>query len=266
MQKKNGQDGRATAVKTSTPDNADSRRHGRWMLDAILAAAAAIGLAGCGDLAAEMRNADGVRLYDASRYDEAARTFEEASYDDPRNADAYYNLAATYHRLGCLQHCPADLTLAEMNYQKCLAWDSDHTECYRGLAVLLVGEGRKDQAFQLLDGWCQTHPNSPDARVELARLNEEFGNRQVAEQQLLEAVHIDPDNARALAALGRIREQAGDKAQALADYQRSLAADGRQPQVASRVSALQGSFAPGPAYGVQPDDRLAGRSSAPTPQ
>jgi tetratricopeptide (TPR) repeat protein len=210
-----------------------------------------------------MQNADGVRLFDAARYDDAMRAFQEASYDDPKNADAYYNLAATYHRLGYLQHCPADLTLAEMNYQKCLVWDSDHTDCYRGLAVLLSGEGRKDQAFQLLDGWSQTHPNSADARVELARLYEEFGNRQVAEQQLLEAVHVDPDNARALAALGRIREEAGDKAQALADYQRSLAADSRQPQLASRVSVLQSGLAPAPAYGVQPGNRLADRNLPP---
>ncbi len=253
------------AVQSRTQHNADLRGHRLWMLDAMLLAALAVGLTGCGDLAAEMRNAEGVRLFDAARYDDAMREFQEASYDDPKNADAYYNLAATYHRLGYVQHCPADLTLAEMNYQKCLTWDSDHTDCYRGLAVLLAGQGRKDQAFQLLDGWCQTHPNSADARVELARLNDEFGNRQVAEQQLLEAVHIEPDNARALAALGRIREEAGDKAQALADYQRSLAADGRQPQLASRVSALQGDLGSAPAYGVQPGNRLAGRT-APPPQ
>ena len=108
-------------------------------------------------------------------------------------------------------------------------------------------------------------PNSADARVELARLNHEFGNRQVAEQQLLEAVHIDPDNARALAALGWIREETGDKAQALADYQRSLQADGRQPQVASRVTALAGDLGSAPAYGVQPGNRLAGRDT-PAPQ
>ena len=158
------------------------------MLDAVLLAGMIVGLTGCGEFAAQGRNAEGVRLFDAARYDDAMREFQEASYDDPKSADAYYNLAATYHRLGRVQHCPADLTLAEMNYQKCLAWDSDHAECYRGLAVLLTEQGRKDQAFQLVQGWCQTHPNSPDARIELARLNEEFGNRLAAEQQLLEAL------------------------------------------------------------------------------
>ena len=41
--------------------------------------------------------------------------------------------------------------------------------------------------------------------------------------------------------MGKIREDAGDKAQALANYQRSLQYDNRQPQVASRLSTLQGS-------------------------
>ena len=43
----------------------------------------------------------------------------------------------------------------------------------------------------------------------------------------------------ALTALGKIREDAGDTVQALANYQRSLEHDGRQTQLAARVASMQ---------------------------
>ena len=54
--------------------------------------------------------------------------------------------------------------------------------------------------------------------------------RPPAQRELIEAVTIDPHNARALAALGRLREESGDTTQALTNYQRSLA---NQPQPAA---------------------------------
>ncbi len=98
---------------------------------------------GCGDL----RNAEGVRLYQQARYQDALREFQGTAYDDPNNADAYYNLAMTYHRIGRLEHSQADLNQAECYYNQCLDRDPNHTECYRGLAVLLAQEGRKETHF-----------------------------------------------------------------------------------------------------------------------
>ena len=210
-----------------------------------------MGLAGCGGFAAQGRNAEGVRLFEQARYQEALREFQEATYDDPSNADGYYNLAAAYHRTGRLEHCQSDLRQAENYYNQCLDRNPNHTDCYRGLAVLLAEQGRSEEAFRLIEGWVQRQPCSADAKIELARLNDEFGNRQAATEQLLAALEVEPDNARALAALGKIREDAGDKAQALANYQRSLSQDNRQPQVVARVTALQG----GPAAAGAPARR-----------
>jgi tetratricopeptide (TPR) repeat protein len=196
-------------------------------------------LAGCNSFTAQTRNTDGVRLYQQAKYQEAEKEFQEAIYAEPENADGYYNLAATYHRIGKLERRKTDLDQAETYYNLCLDRNSNHTECYRGLAVLLAEEGRNDDAFRLLEGWVQRQPNSADAKIELARLNDEFGNRQVAKEHLIEALAAQPDNSRALAALGKIREDAGETAQALANYQRSLNQDNRQPQVVARVAALQ---------------------------
>ena len=166
-----------------------------------------------------------------------SRKFQEATYDNPRDADGYYNIAATYHRMGREEHCESDLKQAEKFYNDCLDRNPNHTECYRGLAVLLAEQNRKDAAFRLLQGWVDREPMSADAKVELARLYEESGNRLAAKDCLVEALEAQPDHARALTALGKIREEAGDKAQALANYQRSLSRDSRQPYVASRINA-----------------------------
>ncbi len=164
--------------------------------------------------------------------------FQRAIDRDPTNADGYYNLAACYHRLASLYHRPNDIAQAERYYYLCLDRAPNHRECYRGLAVLLVQQDRKEEAFRLLQGWTDRNPGSPDPKIELARLYEEFGDREKAKQLLADALLTDASNARALAALGRIREMEGDVGQALANYQKALSSNPFQPEVAARVAAL----------------------------
>ncbi|MCC6124852.1 MAG: tetratricopeptide repeat protein [Pirellulales bacterium] len=200
--------------------------------------------AGCGGITASGRNAEGVQLFQQARYNEALKEFQEASYADASNADAYYNMAATYHRIGKQYHSPADLKMAEDCYNLCLDRNENHTACYRGLAVLLAEQGRSQEAFRLLEGWVAKQPKVGDAKVELARLCEEFGDKNAAREHLIEALAVQNDNPRTLTALAKLQEEAGNLPQALTNYQRSLAADGRQPLVAERIAALQSNAAP----------------------
>jgi tetratricopeptide (TPR) repeat protein len=218
-----------------------------------------LALSGCGSFVAQERNAQGVRLYQQAKFSDALREFQEATYNDPKDADGYYNIAATYHRMGQQSHSEADLKQAEKFYNDCLDRNPNHVDCHRGLAVLLAEQGRKDAAFRLIQNWVDREPALADAKVELARLHDEFGNRQAAKDTLIEALEVQPDNARALTALGKIRDDAGEKAQALANYQRSLSRDSRQPQVASRVNVLRGGSqaAVGPVAGSAAPDSLA---------
>ncbi len=115
---------------------------GAWVVGCSLA-----GASGCGSLAAQGMNAEGVRLYSEARYDDAIQEFHKALNNDPRNADGYYNLAATYHRMGTQTGNKAYLQQAEQYYRMCQDHDPDHCQCYRGLAVLLVQQGRSEEAF-----------------------------------------------------------------------------------------------------------------------
>ncbi|MFW6124799.1 MAG: tetratricopeptide repeat protein [Pirellulales bacterium] len=195
--------------------------------------------AGCNNFDAQARNAEGVRLFRQARYHDALRQFQEANYADARNVDAYYNLAATYHRLAGAEQSDTYQRQAENYYQMCLARDENHREAHRGLAVLLTDTGRSRAAFDLLNAWVARSPSSAPAKIELARLCQEFGDYQNAKSRLTEALAHDPGNTRAWTALGHLREQLGEHATALHDYQQSLAHNRLQPAVAARVASLR---------------------------
>jgi cytochrome c-type biogenesis protein CcmH/NrfG len=96
-------------------------------------------------------------------------------------------------------------------------------------------------------------------------LAEEHGDRREAENQLIDALRLDPNNTRALVALGQLRESAGDPAQAVSNYTRALAINPAQPALSARVAALQSGQAGAvrtaalpPSAGVQPGPSTAG--------
>lgn len=220
-----------------------------WLRQWLMLLGLGLGIAsssGCGVMA-QGQNVQGVREYQMGNYPGALRNFQQAIYYDRRNADAYYNIAATYHRLGELHGQPADFDQAESYYNQALDHNPDHAECYRALAVLLVERDRSQEAFRLLEGWADRNPIGAAPKIELARLFQEFGDREAAKEHLIDALVVEPDNARALAALGKLREDMGDYAQALAVYQRSLWQDRFQPEVAARVASLQSALQPHPA-------------------
>lgn len=199
---------------------------------------------GC-KMVADGQNIEGVRLQQQGQHQAALQQFQQAITSQPTNADAYYNMAATYHRLGIQQKDAKQLEQAETLYNQCLDLNEDHVECRRGLAVLLTETDRSDRAFNLLKNWANSSPQLADARVELARLYEESGDYETAKLHLNKAILLDQHNARAWAALGNIREQLGDTQQALANYQRSYNLNSFQPGVAQRIASLSGTPAGG---------------------
>lgn len=188
--------------------------------------------------AANGQNTVGARLYEQGQYSAALQQFQKVITADPQNADGYYNLAATNHRLGVQRGDAAQLTQAEALYNQCLDVDPNHVECHRGLAVLLADTNRPDRAFALLKNWASQFPNYAEPRIELARLYEDVREPETALKYLEDAVQSDPNNARAWLALGRLREQSGDLNQALQNYQRSVVLGANDPLVSQRIASL----------------------------
>jgi tetratricopeptide (TPR) repeat protein len=223
---------------THTADSAWRTGGKTFLLAASFAAGMVLATASGCQWAANGQNAQGARLYQQGQYTAALQEFQKAIASDPQNADGYYNLAATTHRLGLQRQDPTLIGQAEALYNQCLDHDPNHVECHRGLAVLLVDTGRPDRAFALMKNWAAQNPRFAEARIELARLYEEANEPQTALKYLEDAVQMDANNARAWLALGRLREQGGDLAQALQNYQRSYAVNPVQPMVSERIAAL----------------------------
>jgi len=200
---------------------------------------------GC-NMMATGQNMQGARLYEKGEYYTAMEKFQGAMASDPNDANAYYNLAATLHQLGSASKDENMLKQAETLYNQALDRNPNHTDCYRALAVLLVQTDRSDRAFALLKNWAIRSPQSADARVELARLYDEFGDSKTAELQLQQALQLDQTNQRAWKAMAYLRESHGDVQQALANYQRAYALNGYDPAIASRIAALNKSTTTAP--------------------
>ena len=200
-------------------------------------AATLIAISGC-KTGADSQNLQGVKLYQQGQFQPALQQFQQAMAADPKNADAYYNMAATQHRMGVQANDQQMLAQAEKAYNQCLDLNPNHADCHRGLAVLLVETGRPDRAFNLLKNWATANPTSAEARIELARLYEEFGDLETAKVQLNQAIVADQNSARAWAALGRLREKTGDYQQALANSQRSWSLNSLQTGIAERIASL----------------------------
>ncbi len=196
-------------------------------------------LSGC-NIAATGHNMQGKRLFEQGQFSQALQSFNKAVQANPENADAYYNMAATYYFLGKQNRNTAWTQQAEQLYRQAINLDPGHVDTYRGLAVLMVESGRTGDAFQTIQNWRLRQPASADPMIELARLYKEHGNRPQATQLLVDALNIDSTNARALRAMGQIREEEGQYQLALNNYIRSYQANNLQPEVAARIAALQG--------------------------
>ena len=210
---------------------------------------------GC-SMIADSNNTQGAQLFQTGRYNDAITSFQQALQRDPANADACYNLASTYHHLGMASRDTAMVTQAEALYNECLNREPNHVDAHRGLAVLLVQDGRKDAAFTLLRRWAAGAPLSPEPKIELARLYREFGDTQTATELLAEALKQDPQNIRANRAVGSIREEQGQLASAMDSYNRAWMANSTQGDLATRMSMLQQQLVTGSGV-TGADSRLA---------
>jgi tetratricopeptide (TPR) repeat protein len=213
-------------------------------------------LLGC---ATQNYNTEGVRYYGQAQYDAAIMSFQSALRGNPNDPNTLYNIAATYHqsartslRSGNTAAALQQYEQADQYYQLCLARDPNYGSAYRGLVALYMDCQHADAAFQLLINWNNANPVSAEPKLELARLYQEFAQismiqgrtevaqqcRDVAERYLQQVLAVEPTNYRALRAWGFLKEQNGDIAGAVFEYQRSLQANSQQKDLADRVATL----------------------------
>jgi tetratricopeptide (TPR) repeat protein len=211
---------------------------------------------GCASPAKQF-NQKGVTAFNQGQYGVAREEFLQAANRDPLDADAFYNLGSTYHRLG-------QRTDAEWQYTHCLALDPKHSKCHHALAVLLLEQNRPDEAHALVRRWIGNAPGSPDPLVELAWLEKQSGRSEEAYRDLQQAIALDPRHTRALAELASLYENSNQNDRALVLYQRALTANPDHPELARKVAELRGSSTVTPSRSSQQPSVIA-KNPAPGP-
>jgi len=142
-------------------------------------------------------NEQGVEYLSQNNLKQAHSTFVEAWKQDPANADTLYNLATTYHQHGQTKE-------AEQYYRQALQRNSNHAECRHNYYLLLVSEGRTNEAVADAEGWVKTSPQSADALTQLGWLTRLQGDQPAAQKYLQQALTIKPDQKDALLEMGKL--------------------------------------------------------------
>jgi tetratricopeptide (TPR) repeat protein len=217
---------------------------------------------GC-KLGANRHNAIGCQAYNQGQITTAIAEFNKAIEMNPNDADAIYNLGASYYAIGKQTKNLQTTQSAEQLYRRAISIDDQHQDAHRSLAALLIETGQEQYAFDLINSWKNRYPGSTEPVVELAKLYQEYGDNSRATDLLVDALKINPNDVQVLAAIGSVREAQGQFALALDSYIRALQIDSKQPQIAAKVSSLQNQLAQLPSYNSP--TRSATKTATPAP-
>ena len=193
---------------------------------------------GC-NFSAQRHNKIGSQALEQGQFSVAVNEFQKALNLNPQNSDAYYNLGASYYAMGKQTKNAQWTKQAEQLYRQAISIDDQHVDAHRGLASLLIETNQEKYAFDLLNTWKNRYPSATEPVVELARVYQEYGDNRRATDLLADALKLDPNNVRALKAMGHVREIQGQTHLALDNYLRVLQLDNQQVAVASKVASLQ---------------------------
>jgi tetratricopeptide (TPR) repeat protein len=203
-----------------------------------------LGLAGCAPASQDRvrdYSLDGQLLFRQGRYADARESFQAALALRPDDAALLYNAGQCADRLG-------DAAAAEQFYNACLDKQSNHAAGRHALCALLVREGRNDEATGMVEAWLAREPKLAAAYAADGWLWHQAGDLPRAQARLQQALEIDPHDGFALVELALIYEEMHRPDRAAALYERALAQDPNQPDVAGRLNRLraQGAGKPKP--------------------
>ena len=197
---------------------------------------------GC-KLGANRHNAIGCQAYNQGQINTAIAEFNKAIEMNPNDADAIYNLGASYYAIGKQTKNLQATQSAEQLYRRTISIDDQHQEAHRSLAVLLIENGQEQYGFDLINSWKNRYPTATEPVVELAKLYQEYGDNSRAADLLVDALKINPNDVQVLSAMGSVREAQGQSTLALDSYDRALQINPNQPQLAAKVAGLQNQLA-----------------------
>lgn len=176
-------------------------------------------IAGCGSYSPlDSHYNRGVEYYDDGNLPEAIREYRLALEDDPKNYRARYNLAVCYH-----DQKKKDLAAAE--YEGVLQLQPGNARALVSLASLRTEEGRDADALALLEKAVAADPHSAFPRSSLGAYFEKKGDPGKAMEAYRASVAVEPGHPAGHAGIARLLARQGAVQDAVAEYDKALAAD-----------------------------------------
>ena len=217
----------------------------RAVTTAALVVSVGIGTAGCGryslsSLKAQKAYKEANELYKGSDWKDAAAKYEYVLQQDPSRSDVYFYLANSYDnaykpaRKGEAEN-DAYIQKAIENYRK--AADQDKSPQMKKLAmqylVAAYGPDKLDdptQAEPIVQQMIQLDPKDPGNYFALAKIYEDAGRYDDAEQQLIKAREANPNDATVYTQLSAFYNRQGDFAKTMESLNRAAEINPNDPQ------------------------------------
>ncbi|MCE2557673.1 MAG: tetratricopeptide repeat protein [Acidobacteria bacterium] len=156
----------------------------------------------------------GIALLELGRFKEADGALRRALAINPRDLDANQNLAESMRKQGRYDE-------AAEQFRRVLQIDGNYALAWAGLGQTQYDSGRYEQAIDAVNRALSLNPDSPQIATFhflLGRASREAGRLRTAEQSLLRAAELTPDETEALRALATLYLRMGrlDDARAIA--------------------------------------------------
>ncbi len=150
--------------------------------------------------------AEGVKLFEDYRNDEAMARFKRAAELEPENGEAYYRIGLVYADAGNKEEAQKAYEQAVERLEKVVREDGENVAAQRLFAQAQSRLGNHDEAARAYRQVVKLQPDDSYNHYELGIELSKLAQYPEAVQALKRATQLDPDNSRAVEALERAQE------------------------------------------------------------
>jgi len=179
-------------------------------------------------------NHDLSRAYNALVADDAGtavRIYTDILSADPKNQDALFGLAATYHRAGAVEQ-------ARPLYVRLLTLNPEHREGLNNFLALVSDQAPEDALVEL-EKLAARNPSFSPIHAQVALLYQRLGAFDRAREKMLYAIELAPENLVYQYNLAVMLDQEGQRDDAIALYQKLIRANGNGATLPAPVEQIQ---------------------------
>jgi Flp pilus assembly protein TadD len=159
--------------------------------------------------------ADGEAAYQAGKYVEATKLFEQYTTEKPNNPWGHFMLGLSASRGG-------DSEKAEKAFEEALRIDPDHMKSLLNLSRMLIDKGRFDDAIVKLTHAGEIDPNSAEVQRLLGRTYNGQHKTDQAVTAYRQAILLDPTDAWSMNNLGLILLDQGKSSEATSLFAKAV--------------------------------------------